>query len=152
MLLKPTVSFTEPKPEVTHFQKAIPDHVLPPHGNRSRRLSVFTPPSDRSEEGRFKQLDPVSRQRRFSEPQGPKMEALRKLSNVHSKIFQTENIADAMSNFPKVILFSCSLHKSAITWIFFSSVVLNHSTSSNGRFQERIQIVSVCTCKQGKVI
>lgn len=76
---------------------------MPPLGNKSRRLSVFSPPSDRSEEGRFKQLGLVSRQRRFSEPQGPKMEEIRKLSNTRSKIFQPDNIADAMSNFPKVI-------------------------------------------------
>jgi|SRR6218665_325259 len=100
MLLKPTVSLSEPKPEAVHH--SIPDHVVQPHGNRSRRRSVFTPPSDRSEEGRFKQLGLVSRHRRFSEPQGPKMDTLRKLSNTHSKVFQLDNIADAMSNFPKV--------------------------------------------------
>lgn len=79
------------------------DHILQTAGAKTRRLSVFSPPPDRSEEGRIKQLAvPSSRRRRFSEPQGPKLEVLQKLSGAQSKVFPSENVSDAMSNFPKV--------------------------------------------------
>lgn len=82
--------------------RSLPKHVALSAGTRIRRLSVFSPPPDHSEEGRFKQLGIPSKLRRFSEPQGPKMEALRKLSSAQSKIFQPDNISESMSNFPKL--------------------------------------------------